>query len=100
VLTPVSAEQTFEQDLDQRGFEAVRDMIAAQWSQMAVPLLGFPAIAVPTGLAGGLPTGVQLIGRRFGEEDVLRAAEAIEARAGRITPVDPFGGPNSSMKLV
>lgn len=92
VLLPISAEPVFEQDLDQRGVETVRRMVAAQWSQMAIPIFGSPAIAVPTGVANGLPMGVQLLGRRFGEEDILTAAEAIEAQAGVITPVDPFSG--------
>jgi amidase len=56
---------------------------------MAVPVLGFPAVSVPTGVAGGLPAGVQLLGRRFDEDGVLNAAGVIEARAGVLTPIDP-----------
>jgi amidase len=89
VLLPVSAEEVFEQDADLGGADAMRRLVAAQWSMMAIPVLGFPALSVPTGVVGGLPVGVQLLGRRFGEEDVLRAGEAIEARAGRFTPIDP-----------
>lgn len=89
VLLPVSTEQAFEQGADLEGPESVAKLIAAQWSQMAIPTLGFPALSVPTGLADGLPVGVQLLGRRFGEEDILEAGEVIEARAGRSTPIDP-----------
>ncbi|WP_020551688.1 hypothetical protein [Streptomyces scabrisporus] len=49
-------------------------------------LLGFPALAVPTGVADGLPSGVQLIGRRFREDLLLDAAAAIEARTPRARP--------------
>jgi amidase len=52
-------------------------------------LLGLPAACVPTGMADGLPTGVQVVGRWFREDVCLDAAEAIEQRVGSITPVDP-----------
>ena len=52
-------------------------------------LLGIPAVCVPTGLGGGLPTGVQVTGRRFREDECLDAAAAIEASLGTLTPIDP-----------
>jgi amidase len=52
-------------------------------------LLGLPAACVPTGLADGLPTGVQVVGRRFREDLCLAGAEAIEERIPSITPIDP-----------
>ena len=46
-------------------------------------LAGLPAMSVPAGLsAGGLPLGLQVIGRAFDEETVLRAGAAIERAAG------------------
>jgi amidase len=89
VLLPVSAEQAFEQDADLASVERTRRVIAAQWSMMAIPLVGFPAISVPTGVADGLPVGVQLLGPRFREDLLFDAAEVIEARAGVFTPIDP-----------
>jgi aspartyl-tRNA(Asn)/glutamyl-tRNA(Gln) amidotransferase subunit A len=45
-------------------------------------LSGLPALSVPAGLsAEGLPLGLQLIGRAFDEETVLRAGEVIEKAA-------------------
>ena len=44
-----------------------------------VNLANLPAISVPAGTADGLPVGFQVIGPRFGEETIIRAASAIEA---------------------
>ena len=43
---------------------------------------GFPVISIPSGATGGLPLGVQLVGRLFDEETVLGVAGAYEARVG------------------
>jgi amidase len=89
VLAPTCSEPVYEQGFDIES--AART--AALWREcstmMAVPVLGLPALAVPTGVAGGLPMGVQIVGPRFREDLCLAAAEAIEARAGAITPIDP-----------
>ena len=46
-------------------------------------LAGLPGISVPAGLsAEGTPLGLQIIGRAFDEETVLRAAAAVEQAAG------------------
>ncbi len=89
VLAPICSEPVYEQGFDIES--AART--AALWREcatmMAVPVLGLPAVAVPTGLADGMPMGVQIIGPRFREDACLDCAEAIEARAGVITPIDP-----------
>lgn len=45
-------------------------------------LAGLPAISVPAGLSGGLPLGIQLIGRPWEEESMLALAAKIEEAAG------------------
>jgi len=46
-------------------------------------LAGLPGISVPAGLdSGGLPLGLQIVGRAFNEETMLRAAEVLERAAG------------------
>src|SRR5438128_2995911 len=52
-----------------------------------VNLAGLPGISVPGGLsAEGLPLGLQLIGRPFGEEPLFSLANVIEEAAGRLSP--------------
>jgi aspartyl-tRNA(Asn)/glutamyl-tRNA(Gln) amidotransferase subunit A len=43
-----------------------------------VNIAGLPAITIPAGFGDGLPIGMQLIGKPFGEETILRVAYAYE----------------------
>jgi amidase len=52
-------------------------------------LMGLPAACVATGVANGVPTGVQVMGSRMREDLCLDAAEAIERQVGVLTPIDP-----------
>lgn len=53
-------------------------------------LAGLPGMSVPAGLASdGLPLGLQLIGRPFDEETLLRVADIIEKAAGP-QPLPPY----------
>jgi amidase len=56
---------------------------------IAVNALGLPAVAVPVGVAGGLPQVVQIIGPRYREDLCLDAAAALEQALGVLTPIDP-----------
>ncbi|HZK89476.1 MAG TPA: Asp-tRNA(Asn)/Glu-tRNA(Gln) amidotransferase subunit GatA [Stellaceae bacterium] len=44
-------------------------------------LAGLPAVSVPAGLSDGLPLGLQIIGRAFDEETVLRVGAVLESAA-------------------
>jgi aspartyl-tRNA(Asn)/glutamyl-tRNA(Gln) amidotransferase subunit A len=45
---------------------------------LPINIAGLPAISVPAGFAGGLPIGMQIIGKPFSEETILRVAYAYE----------------------
>lgn len=46
---------------------------------VSLNLAGLPGVSVPCGMAGGLPVGLQWIGKPFQEADLLAVAEATEA---------------------
>lgn len=89
VLTPVCTELPYTHGFDIESAARTRRLWQESATLMAVPVLGLPGMAVPTGLAQGLPVGVQIVAPRFREDLALAAAEAIEARVPRITPIDP-----------
>ncbi len=45
---------------------------------LPINIAGVPGISVPAGFADGLPIGMQIIGKHFGEEAILRVAYAYE----------------------
>ena len=51
---------------------------------MTIPscLAGLPGLNVPSGLSEGLPVGLQLIGRAFGENTLFRTGHALERALG------------------
>ena len=44
--------------------------------------MGLPAAIVQANENGGQPVGVQIVGRRFREDMILDAAEAVERQVG------------------
>jgi amidase len=89
VLGPVSSAPAFVAGADVASPESAATVSAAQRLLVAVNYLGLPAVAVPAGVVGGLPQGVQVIAPRYREDLALDAAEAIEARLPTATPIDP-----------
>ena len=45
---------------------------------------------IPISIDNGLPSGAQILGRRFREDTILDAAEIIEAQTDTMTPIDPL----------
>lgn len=88
VLAPIATQPAFRVGADlEADFGA--NWLAALRMVVMVNLLGLPAVAVPVGSFRGLPQAVQIIGPRFREDLCLAAAEVIEARVPRVTPLDP-----------
>ena len=75
VLMPVSPTVPFK--LGERVDDPLQMYLADVYT-IPVNLAGLPGISVPCGFADGLPIGLQLIGKPFDEETVLRAAHAYE----------------------
>ena len=76
IVTPVTPTPAFK--LGEKSEDPLQ-MYLSDIYTISVNLAGLPAIAVPCGFSKtGLPIGVQLIGRPFEEETLLRAAHAYE----------------------
>lgn len=88
-LCPVSAELPFPDLLDVESPAAFRRVMEAQLTQVGLPLMGLPGLAVTTGLVDGVPVGVQLLAGRYREDLLFEAGAAIEAGGVPATPIDP-----------
>lgn len=88
IVAPIYTDIPFEAGTDLEDGR-VAETINGMRMAMAVNALGLPAVAVPVGIANGLPQVVQVIGPRYREDLCLDAAQAIEDRVGIFTPIDP-----------
>ena len=86
IVGPIMTEPPFVIGLDLEDPGAVLDQMRFE---VALNLLGLPAVCVPTGVANGLPQVVEVIGGRYREGLCLEAAQAIEDALGIVTPIDP-----------
>ncbi len=81
ILTPSTPSASFE-----IGAMAQADPIEMYLNDVftvTVNLAGLPGVSVPAGLdSNGLPLGLQLIGKPWGEAEMLNAAYALEAASG------------------
>jgi amidase len=91
LLTPTWTQLPFELGFDVDGPGAAAATKALMGPVTPANLLGLPCACVPAGLdaPSNLPIGVLLTGQRFREDLCLDAAEAVEARLGLDTPIDP-----------
>jgi aspartyl-tRNA(Asn)/glutamyl-tRNA(Gln) amidotransferase subunit A len=78
ILTPTAPSEAF--GIGERVEDPIR-MYLSDVFTVPASLAGLPAISVPCGDVAGLPVGVQLVGRRFDEPTLLRAAQALESGA-------------------
>jgi amidase len=89
IVGPVWTQPPFPLGYDIQDAESALKVMEGFRFVLPANLLGLPAACVATGVADGLPTGVQVIGDLFREDLCLNAAEAIEASVGVLTPIDP-----------
>ncbi|MFZ4409224.1 MAG: amidase family protein [Paracraurococcus sp.] len=89
VIMPVSGALPFRNHADVESFDGFRTMMAQQLPQLGLPVLGLPGLTVSTGLVGGVPVGVQLVGGRYREDVLLAAGAAIETGGVPPAPIDP-----------
>lgn len=89
VLMPNSWVEPFKWDHDQGGPAVMREVVREQSPQLVTPFLGVPGLSVPTGLIDGIPTGVQIVARRFREDLCFAAGSVIERAYPVGGPVDP-----------
>ena len=82
VLMPVSWQPPAPQDEDIASAQRAEALIAAQSPLLATAMQGMPGLSVPTGVANGLPMGVQLMSWRWREDLLLQAGAVIEQAAG------------------
>lgn len=86
VLTPFLPQPFFAPDRDTEGPDGVREALGAALYSYSMNYLGLPAGNVPARLAalpaGEQPISVQIVGRRWREDLILDACEAIEDRVG------------------
>lgn len=91
VILPVSAEPPFPDQLDVQSEAAFDRVLEAQLVQVALPVMGVPALTVTISMDGKATGGVQLVGQRYREDVILDAGEILE-RARPVTgPVEPAG---------
>ena len=89
LLCPVSAEPPFADQLDVESAASFQRVLEAQLTQIALPLIGMPAISVATGADPRAPMGVQLVAARFREDVLFDAASEIESRGPAVDVCDP-----------
>jgi len=87
VMIPVSATLPFKDNLDVESPESLTAIVEAQMTQIGLPFMGIPAIAVSTGSVNQHPVGVQLVAGRYREDILFAAAREIEASVKPVTPL-------------
>jgi len=88
-LLPISAKLPFDDNIDVNSSQDFGEVIEAQLTQIALPLMGIPGLAVATNVIDKKPVGVQIVASRYREDILFQAGEAIEERSAPIIPVTP-----------
>ncbi|MBO9420879.1 amidase family protein [Labrenzia sp. R4_2] len=82
VLTPFLPSPTYAWNRDAEGKDGIMEVLGCGIWSFAMNYMGLPAGIVSPSMHDGLPVAVQMVGRRFREDMILDALEAIETRTG------------------
>lgn len=88
ILAPIATQPPRPAGTDLESGHVAEDIQTMRMT-IAVNALGLPAVALPVGIADGVPQAVQIIAPRYREDLCLDAAAAIEQRLGILAPIDP-----------
>ena len=80
ILTPVAPSVAFKLSDTKTPIELYLEDIFT----ISANLAGIPAISLPGGLVDNLPVGVQFMGKPFDEETLIKVADALEKKIGRL----------------
>jgi amidase len=89
IVPPFDVDQRYVEGIDEHRFETYWDWLGLTY---AVTLTGCPALSLPCGFTqGGLPVGLQMVGRPYGDGELLGYAALLEQALGLAgkTPIDP-----------
>ncbi|MDH3684076.1 MAG: amidase [Acidimicrobiia bacterium] len=82
VLTPFMMTPLYRWDFDVQDYEGMKRFLDASVYSFGINYLGLPAGVIGIDLVEGLPAAVQVVGRRYREDLICDALEAIEAANG------------------
>jgi amidase len=82
LITPFYMDPTYPWDFDVRDYESFKRFLDGAVYSFGLNYLGMPAGVIGMDLVEGLPAGIQIVGRRWREDLICDAMEAIEARNG------------------
>lgn len=82
VLTPFLPSPTYSWNRDADGKDGIMDVLGCGIWSFAMNYMGLPAGIVSSHMHDAMPVAVQIVGRRFREDLILNALEAVEERVG------------------
>lgn len=81
-LTPFRPAPPFAANRDAEGWDGVKEVLGSALYSFSMNYIGQPAGNIAARFEDGLPMNVQIVGRRWREDLILDACEAIETRVG------------------
>lgn len=85
LLTPFLMRPLYDWDDDAQSFELLKDIFDSSMYSCGTNYLGLPAGVFGMDLIEGRPAAVQIVGRRYREDLIVDAMEAVQQRNGILT---------------